>query len=720
MASVFSFQLSPYFLTNSVIKGQFRVRVQNVGSRESKVLSSDSIVVNKTSFIDQKKKNGVLYDGGTVVEEERALINGENGRLGSVAQNKRMKDVSKDLEALWDDGYGTKTVKDYLDVAKEMIRPDGGPPRWFCPLECGQPRKNSPTLLFLPGMDGVGLGLILHHKALGKVFEVWCLHIPVYDRTPFEGLVKFVEETVRTKHAASPNRPIYLVGDSFGGCLALAVAARNPKIDLVLILANPATSFGRSQLQPLLPILEALPDGLHDTVPYLLSFVMGDPLKMATIGIENRLPPKSKIEQLSGNLTALLPLLSGLADIIPKETLLWKLKLLNSAAAYANSRLHAVKAEVLVLASGKDYMLPSADEAKRLKSSLQNCNVRLFKDHGHTILLEVGISLLTIIKGTSKYRCSRRLDFVSDFVPPSMSEFKYASDEAFGFICVATAAAMFSTLDDGRIVKGLAGVPKEGPVLFVGYHMLMGFELSPLVEGFLREKIVVRGLAHPVLFTDSQETSTSEFSLQDWLKVMGAVPVTASNIFRLLSTKSHVLLYPGGAREALHYKGEEYKLCWPKQQEFVRMAARFGATIVPFGTVGEDDIAELALDYNDLKQIPLVNDFIREMSRNGPRPRDESAGEVASQDIFIPGLLPKVPGRFYYLFGKPIETKGKEELLKDKNYANELYLQVKSDVEHNIDYLLKKREEDPYRSVIDRTLYHAIYHPRQEVPSFDP
>lgn len=42
--------------------------------------------------------------------------------------------------------------------------------------------------------------------------------------------------------------------------------------------------------------------------------------------------------------------LQGLADIIPKATLLWKLKLLKSAASYANSRLHAVKAEVLVLA----------------------------------------------------------------------------------------------------------------------------------------------------------------------------------------------------------------------------------------------------------------------------------------------------------------------------------------------------------------------------------
>jgi hypothetical protein len=37
--------------------------------------------------------------------------------------------------------------------------------------------------------------------------------------------------------------------------------------------------------------------------------------------------------------------------------------------------------------SGNDYMLPSGDEAQRLKSSLKNCTVRYFKDNGHTILL---------------------------------------------------------------------------------------------------------------------------------------------------------------------------------------------------------------------------------------------------------------------------------------------------------------------------------------------
>lgn len=89
------------------------------------------------------------------------------------------------------------------------------------------------------------------------------------------------------------------------------------------------------------------------------------------------------------------------------------------------------------------------------------------------------------------------------------------------------------------------------------------------------------------------------------------------------------------------------------------------------------------------------------------------------ENLFIPGLLPKLPGRYYYLFGKPIETKGKEEILKNRENANELYLHIKSEVENCLAYLLRKREEDPYRNVIDRTVYKALYGPN-EVPTFEP
>ena len=56
-------------------------------------------------------------------------------------------------------------------------------------------------------------------------------------------LVLLVEETARSENHQSPEKPIYLVGESIGGCLALAVAAQNPDIDLVLILANPGKNY---------------------------------------------------------------------------------------------------------------------------------------------------------------------------------------------------------------------------------------------------------------------------------------------------------------------------------------------------------------------------------------------------------------------------------------------------------------------------------------------
>ncbi|MED6222093.1 hypothetical protein PIB30_061122 [Stylosanthes scabra] len=269
---------------------------------------------------------------------------------------------------------------------------------------------------------------------------------------------------------------------------------------------------------------------------------------------------------------------------------------------------------------------------------------------------------------------------------------------------------MFSTLENGKIVQGLAGVPVEGPVIYVGYHMLFGLEVVSLSEEFITQKgIVLRGISHPELFEGRRENASSEFSIFDWMKIFGAVPVSGSYLFKLLKNKSHILLYPGGQREALHYKGEEYKVIWPDHPEFVRMAARFGATIVPFGVVGEDDVADILFDFNDLAKIPYFIEYVRELQRGSVKFRDEISGEVASRNIAPPVILPKLPGRFYYLFGTPISTKGMEDMLEDREAANKLYLRIKSEVEHNMSYLLKKREEDPYRSFIDRKLYQTLY-----------
>ncbi|KAJ7552394.1 hypothetical protein O6H91_06G054000 [Diphasiastrum complanatum] len=622
--------------------------------------------------------------------------------------------TASDLE---DEKEKPRSVLDYMKQVPEFLKPDNGPPRWFCPLEAGSPPRNAPSLFFLPGLDSTGLGLILHQKNLGRMFEVRCLHIPVMDRTPFEGLLKIVEETIRVEHKNKPSKPLYIVGDSFGGMLALALAARNPNIDLVLILANPATSFERSQLQPIFPLLNLLPNSFMSSFPYALSFTMGDPIRMASAKIKNNSSPLDRAQKVSDALVELLPTLPILAQVIPKETLLWKLKILHSGALYTNSRLHAVRAQVLLLVSGKDQLLPSMEEGKRLKKLLQNCIVRIFKDSGHTLLLEAGLNLATLIKSNNLYRQSKVYDIVSDYIFPTQEEFELVC-ENLRIYREITSPVFFSTHQNGLVQQGLSAIPREQPLLLVGNHMLMGLEISLIPIQFLRERNqLIRGIAHPYLFQPRFGEQISDTGFNDLLGLFGAVPVSGKNLFKVLSRKQSALLYPGGAREALHMKGEEYKLFWPKDPEFVRMAARHGATILPFSAVGEDDIVELIADYNDLQRNPILRSALI-LDVQSIRP--DSDGEVSKQPFYMPILGPKIPGRLYILFGRPFHTAGREKEFLDKENAQSAYLQVKGEVEAGLQYLIEKRNFDPYRNMVPRLVYEASWGWTRQAPTFEP
>ncbi|KAI3690044.1 hypothetical protein L2E82_48019 [Cichorium intybus] len=678
--------LSPFLSLDKNFRLHSHVLMRSVRGE----ISQASVSINGASSVHKKDTNGGKKSGQNIPEE---------------------------LEPLWDDGYGTQTAKDYAYIAMDLIKSDGGPPRWFCPIACGTPLKDSPILLYIPGIDGTGTGLVVHEKALGKVFHVQCLHIPVHDRTPFEGLLQIVEETIKIEHDLSPNKPIYLLGESFGGTLALSVAARNPTIDLILILANPATSFERSQALPLYSLMKSLPEKHYEMLPYVIPPILGDFVKMAMVKIDGT-SDVSHLWQFLCNFTKDLPNLSMLSKILPQDTLKWRIKLVESAAAYANSRLHAITAQVLVLASGKDNLVPSKNEAQRLSRLLKHCNIRVFEENGHTILLESGVNLLSTIKTSEMYRRFSKHDFVKDFLPLSMTEFKSLPIESRWYR-VFMGAAMFSTMEDGKIVRGLSGIPNEGPVLIVGNHLLLGFDIFPLLSEFLKEKkVILRGLAHPQFFQFDEKHVL--IPCLDVIKLFGAIPVSGINLFKLLARKSYTLLYPGGLREALYRKGENSKLFWPEKQEFVRMAVKFGATIIPFGVVGEDDISEIIIDYNEMKRIPFINQMLNDLNQGKTNLREGMVGEIGEQRLHIPIIVPKLTGRLYYMFGKPIRTKRKEKFLDDKDYIKELYLQIKCEVEKNVAYLLKKREEDPYRGLVERLTWLNTIGSLDQIPSFEP
>lgn len=112
-------------------RAQTRIRVRSEVSGSSEVDSAHQI--------------------GTVMRTSEGI-----GEL-SLGKGKGKRDLGaektekEELGLLYDDGFGSESVIDYLDAVRELIRPDGGPPRWFCPVECSRPIRGSPLLLFLPG-----------------------------------------------------------------------------------------------------------------------------------------------------------------------------------------------------------------------------------------------------------------------------------------------------------------------------------------------------------------------------------------------------------------------------------------------------------------------------------------------------------------------------------------------------------------------------------------
>jgi hypothetical protein len=88
------------------------------------------------------------------------------------------------------------------------------------------------------------------------------------------------------------------------------------------------------------------------------------------------------------------------------------------------------------------------------------------------------------------------------------------------------------------------------------------------------------------------------------------------------------------------------------------MAARFGATIVPFAAVGVDDSLEILADSRQLEAMPIVGDMLRRRGGGLPQARQGVSAAAAEAESFVaPLAVPKLPpNRLYFLFQQPIQT----------------------------------------------------------------
>ncbi len=142
--------------------------------------------------------------------------------------------------------------------------------------------SDKPLLIFVPGLDGSGWTAEKQYEDLARNFELRVMQVFKTDRSNFDELVEGVASFIRDWQARSACRAgkAILLGESFGGLLALGIAQQHPLLLQGLVLANPATSALNASALPLAPFFLGIPGAIpmaSTPLPDLLK-LLPDPL----------------------------------------------------------------------------------------------------------------------------------------------------------------------------------------------------------------------------------------------------------------------------------------------------------------------------------------------------------------------------------------------------------------------------------------------------------
>lgn len=247
-----------------------------------------------------------------------------------------------------------------------------------CFLTPASLKPEYPLFVFLPGMDGTGQLLRSQTTGLEFGFDIRCLAIPPDDLTSWDVLADKVIALIEAEIGKDSRRSVYLCGESFGGCLAIQVAIRAPKLFERLILVNPASSISRCHSWMDFGI------GLTKVVPesfYHFGSLIGLPA-LAALG---RIAPSDRQALMEA------------VQMVPQKTAVWRLSLLKEFGV-DDQQLQRITQPTLILAGAADRLLPSVSEAEHLVKVLPDAQMVVLPYSGHACLLEKDVNLYEIMR----------------------------------------------------------------------------------------------------------------------------------------------------------------------------------------------------------------------------------------------------------------------------------------------------------------------------------
>ncbi len=212
-------------------------------------------------------------------------------------------------------------------------------------------------------------------------------------------------------------------------------------------------------------------------------------------------------------------------------------------------------------------------------------------------------------------------------------------------------------------VVGADRVP-DRPCLFVGNHSLFaldGWVIAPLMLKELGR--FPRGLGDKFLFANK--------AVGDRILKSGGVMGHPEVCSALMRDGQDLLVFPGGAHEAVKPASEMYELQWKERYGFVKLAAKHGYTIMPFGMVGPDEFYGHLIEGHELPD----SGFGKILKRLGVLTEDTRSDMLPPIPVGALGTPFPKPQRVDLGFGDPIDlsqykgrtpTKKQQQAIRDE------------------------------------------------------
>lgn len=600
----------------------------------------------------------------------------------------------------------------------------------------------SRPLYFFPGLDGNGRGILSQVYDIEQegVYNLKSFVYPSQNKDSLESIVSQVLDMISND---AGSQPVSIVSESMGGVISLLFAIENLRrkerntsehsvdIDLMLMI-NPATSYVRSNPRELWDFMLGLelPDEAYRFLltPLLLPALLD--FDSATTGITPEHAPR---------LVRVLQSLNRLPDLLPRSTMEHRITLL-SQLKIRDEEVRQLSGpngpkNIALICAINDNLIPSFAESYRLRRILPKLYTAILPFGGHSPMFDRRFSLASFLHPFAKLSSLESRKVTKKEPSEAVMRRREAIRKKFGGrkddAKRKQSRAEIRQLRDfvaesirayAPVFIGEENIPpfEEGkPVLFVSNHTLLGWVDGslPLLRIWDNHGVLMRALAHPVLFRQGniQFPGTTIAQPEDSRKI-GIRETSPQALLEFLSIGQWILLFPGGAQEALkESEKDKYSVRWPSDPEFVRACALFGATIIPVSTVGTEDSVRILAGPETTKQVVETGARILRQNFDFTLARDDAKKWKGESDVPIvlpPLMIPNGNDRVYFRFGKPIDVP--EECLSDKSLEKSFYERARRGVEEGIEILLRRREKDEFRMNDRRKRFRQKY--GDEVP----